>query len=591
MYEKIKKKCLDALLNQRMRNIFYIILIVLTVGIAGFVGVFAVSTYQRELNKTIEQDNRKLADQLNISMSQYVHRLIQLSDALYYNVLKNNSEYKSQIFQAMYDSHKDAIESIALFDKNGKLLHVTPALNQSSYTDIKKQEWFTAPFQSSENIHFFAPVVYDYFEQNDYFNWVIPMSRYVQMNEGSQVMDGVLLLSIKYSAFSEVFGNSTLDGERYSFLMDSAGNLVYHPKHAQINAGFMEYPPGILASYPDGSYQMTIDGSDVLCCVETVGYTGWKLVSVSGREEIQLAGLKYRLFIAAIVLLVLLVSMGIGSYLSRVLTNPIKNLESDVKKISEGALDTIVHASGSFEVYHLGKSIQKMTVKIQKLMQEIIKEQEEKRKSELDSLQAQITPHFLYNTLDIIVWMIEEDRKEEASEIITSLARLLRISLSKGKNIIALEDELEHVRNYLMIQSMRFKDQFTYEIQMQPGIEYLKVIKLIVQPIVENAIYHGMEGMYGDGEILIRAYTEENDLYISVQDNGMGMRPEQAEALLDYTKEVKTGKGNGLGVRNVHERIQLYFGKEYGVIIKTVVDEGTEVLLHLPAVMNMETET
>lgn len=591
MYEKIKKKYLDALMKQRMRNIFYVILIVLTVVIAGFIGIFAVSIYQKEMDKTIEQDNRKLADQLNISMSQYVHRLIQLSDALYYNVLKNNSEYMNQIFQAMYDSHKDSIESIALFDKKGKLLHVTPALNQSSYTDIQSEEWFTAPFQSSENIHFFAPVVYDYFEQNDYFNWVIPLSRYVQMNEGSQVMDGVLLISIKYSAFSEIFGNSALDSARYSFLMDSSGNLVYHPKHAQINAGFMEYPPEVLASYSDGSYKMQIDGSDVLCCVETVGYTGWKLVSVSSREEIQLAGLKYRLFIVAIVLLVLLVSMGISSYLSRVLTNPIQNLEADVKKISEGDLDIKVHASGSFEVYHLGISIQKMTVKIRKLMQAIIKEQEEKRKSELDSLQAQITPHFLYNTLDIIVWMIEEDRRDEASQIVTSLARLLRISLSKGKHIITLEDELEHVRNYLMIQSMRFKNQFTYEVQMQPGIEYLKVIKLIVQPIVENAIYHGMDGMYGDGEILIRAYTEGSDLYISVQDNGMGMRPEQAEALLDYTKEIKTSKGNGLGVRNVHERIQLYFGKEYGVIIKTVVDEGTEVLLHLPMVMNMEKET
>ena len=591
MYEKIKKKYLDALMKQRMRNIFYVILIVLTVVIAGFIGIFAESIYQKEMDKTIEQDNRKLADQLNISMSQYVHRLIQLSDALYYNVLKNNSEYMNQIFQAMYDSHKDSIESIALFDKKGKLLHVTPALNQSSYTDIQSEEWFTAPFQSSENIHFFAPVVYDYFEQNDYFNWVIPLSRYVQMNEGSQVLDGVLLISIKYSAFSEIFGNSALDSARYSFLMDSSGNLVYHPKHAQINAGFMEYPPEVLASYSDGSYKMKIDGSDVLCCVETVGYTGWKLVSVSSREEIQLAGLKYRLFIVAIVLLVLLVSMGISSYLSRVLTNPIQNLEADVKKISEGDLDIKVHASGSFEVYHLGISIQKMTVKIRKLMQAIIKEQEEKRKSELDSLQAQITPHFLYNTLDIIVWMIEEDRRDEASQIVTSLARLLRISLSKGKHIITLEDELEHVRNYLMIQSMRFKNQFTYEVQMQPGIEYLKVIKLIVQPIVENAIYHGMDGMYGDGEILIRAYTEGSDLYISVQDNGMGMRPEQAEALLDYTKEIKTSKGNGLGVRNVHERIQLYFGKEYGVIIKTVVDEGTEVLLHLPMVMNMEKET
>ena len=218
-------------------------------------------------------------------------------------------------------------------------------------------------------------------------------------------------------------------------------------------------------------------------------------------------------------------------------------------------------------------------------MEEIIREQEEKRKSELNSLQAQITPHFLYNTLDIIVWMIEENRKEEASQIVTALARLLRISISKGKNVISLADEFEHVRNYLMIQSMRFKNKFTYEFRVQQGVEELTVIKLIVQPIVENAIYHGMEGMYGDGEILICAYTQGDDFYISVKDNGMGMKPEQAEDLLDYSKNIQTQTGNGLGVRNVHERIQLYFGKQYGVVIHSVVDEGTEVLLHLPALI------
>lgn len=280
--------------------------------------------------------------------------------------------------------------------------------------------------------------------------------------------------------------------------------------------------------------------------------------------------------------------MAASSYLSRVLTNPIKNLEADVKKIAAGNLDIKIHSSGSFEVYHLGTSIQKMAVKIRQLMQAIIREQESKRKSELDSLQAQITPHFLYNTLESIVWMIEAGKREEASEMVTSLARLLRISISKGKNIITLQEELEHVENYLTIQSKRFKNQFTYEIQMEEGIGSLRTIKLIVQPIVENAIYHGMTGMYGDGEIRIHAYTEGEDLFISVQDNGMGMRPEQAEALLDYTKEIKTGKGNGLGVRNVQERIQLYFGKEYGMVINSVVDEGTEVLLHLPKVTHME---
>ncbi len=583
MYRRIKKKCLDALMKQSMRNILYVMLLLITVSVSGFIGCFVVAAYHRDMDRTVEQNNQKLADQLNVSMTQYVHRMIQMSDTLYYDVLRNNAEYITEAFHAMYDTYKDSIESIALFGADGELLHVTPAISLSSYADIKKEPWFSQVFTSSENIHFFTPVLYDFFRQSEEYSWIIPMSRYVQINGKGQVTEGVLLISIKYSAFAEIFGNSAIDRDKYSFLMDSAGNLVYHPRHAQISMGFVEHPPKELASCPDGLCSIRLDGQEVLCCVKTVGYTGWKLVSISSRAEVRLAGLRFQAFVIAVVLLVLLASMVFSSYLAKVLTRPIQNLEMDVKKISEGNLALTVHSSGSFEVYHLGLSIQKMAVKIRHLMDEIIREQEEKRKSELNSLQAQITPHFLYNTLDIIVWMIEENRREEAARMVTALARLLRISISKGKHIILLTDELEHVRNYLTIQSMRFKNRFTYEIQMQPGTETLAVIKLIVQPIVENAIYHGMEGMYGDGEILIRAYTEENDFYISVKDNGMGMSDGQAEALLDYTKEVQTGKGNGLGVRNVHERIQLYYGKQYGIIIHSVLDEGTEVLLHLPA--------
>lgn len=584
MWEKIKKRFLDFLLRQSVKNILYVFLLLFTIGISGIISFFMIEVYLRDMNRSVRHNSQKLADQLNVSTTQYVHRMIQMSDTLYYDVLRNNVEYTDQIFGAMYDTYKDSIESIALFGQSGELLNVTPALSLSSYADIQKEQWFSEVFTSSENIHFFHPVLYDFFEQSGEYSWIIPMSRYVQINEGSRVTGGVLLISIKYSAFAEVFGNSASDTDRYCFLMDHEGNLVYHPRHAQISTGFVEYPPKELALYSDGVYNGKLDGQEVLCCVKTVGYTGWKLVSISSQAQLRMAGLKFQAFVIAVILLVLLTSIVLSSYLAKVLTSPIQNLEMDVKKISEGNLDLTVHSSGSFEVYHLGLSIQKMTVRIRQLMDEIIREQEGKRKSELDSLQAQITPHFLYNTLDIIVWMIEENRREEASRMVTALARLMRISISKGKNIIPLTDEFEHVSNYLMIQSMRFKNKFTYEIQMQPGSESLAVIKLVVQPIVENAIYHGMEGMYGDGEIRIRSYREGNDFYISVKDNGMGMSQDQAEALLDYTKKVQTGKGNGLGVRNVHERIQLYFGKQYGVIVRSVLDEGTEVKLHLPVI-------
>lgn len=583
MIGRMREKYAGFFLKQSMRNILYVLLVLMALAIAGFMGFFISRRYSAQISGVIEGDSQELAEQINISMSQYIHNMIRLSDSLYYNVIKKGGEMENT-FQLMYDTYKDSVESIALFRKDGTLIQVAPALSLSSHADIREEEWYEEAFGNSENIHFSQPGVQSYFESDADFPWVVSMSRFVQITEGKEVSEGVLLINIKYGAFAEIFRNSTQTGDRYSFLMDGKGNLIYHPSHAMINEGFLEEPPEEIASRKDGSYKMVLNQEQTLCSVKTVGYTGWKIVSVMNQENEEIDGQKSQLFVVFMILLVLFGSMLFSSYLSTVLTRPIKNLESDVKRISDGELDLTVHTSGSFEVYHLGRSIQKMAIKIKGLMQAMLREQEEKRKSELDSLQAQITPHFLYNTLDIIVWMIEEERKQDAVCVVTALARLFRISLSKGKHIIRVGDELEHVRNYLIIQNFRFKDRFTYEFEIQDDVRNLSVIKLVVQPLVENAIYHGMDGMYGDGLITISAYIREGDLYISVRDNGMGMKQEQLEALFDYSKEVQTAKGNGLGVRNVHERIRLYFGEAYGLTITSELDVGTEVLLHLPAV-------
>lgn len=583
MIGHLKEKYAKFFLNQSMRNILYVLLVLMTLAIAGFMGFFISRRYNEQIDQVIENDSQDLVEQINVSMSQHIHNMIRMSDSLYYNVIKKGGEMENT-FQFMYDTYKDAVESIALFRKDGTLLQVTPALSLASYADIRQEDWYQKAFRNSENIHFFQPSVQSYFESDSDFPWVVSMSRFVQITEGKDVTEGVLLINMKYGAFAEIFRNSIQTRDRYSFLIDGDGNLIYHPNHAMINEGFMEAPSKNIASYKDGFYEAVLDGEQAMCCIKTVGYTGWKIVSVINRENVERDSLKNQMFVVFMVLFVLFGSMILSSYLSTVLTRPIQKLETDVKRIAEGELDIKVQTSGSFEIYHLGKSIQKMAVKIQGLMKDIIREQEERRKSDLDSLQAQISPHFLYNTLDIIVWMIEEEKSQDAVRVVTALARLFRISLSKGKHIISVGDELEHVRNYLIIQTLRFKDTFTYEFQIQEEVKSLSIIKLVVQPLVENAIYHGMDGMYGDGKITICAYLKEGDLYISVKDNGMGMKREQLDALLDYSQEVKTAKGNGLGVRNVHERIRLYFGEDYGLTITSELDVGTEVLIHLPKV-------
>ena len=207
-------------------------------------------------------------------------------------------------------------------------------------------------------------------------------------------------------------------------------------------------------------------------------------------DTVSLNAIKTRILIVFIIALVLFILTIINSYISSRITDPIKELEKSVNQIEEGNLETEVYTGGSYEIQHLGKSIQNMARQIKRLMDDIVAEHESKRKSEFDTLQSQINPHFLYNTLDIIVWMIENEKQSEAVKAVTALARFFRISLSKGKSIIPVRDELEHVRNYLMIQHMRYKNKFSYSIEAEEEVLGLASLKLILQPMVENAIYH-----------------------------------------------------------------------------------------------------
>ena len=258
-----------------------------------------------------------------------------------------------------------------------------------------------------------------------------------------------------------------------------------------------------------------------------------------------------------------------------------------------------VGANGTFgrakmHLRELGTAVQGMVDRMRQLTEDMVREHEQKQKSELNALQAQINPHFLYNTLDIIVWMIENGQREDAVRVVTALARFFRISLSKGRNIIPVKDELEHVRNYLLIQEMRYKNKFRYRIDCPAEAENLSTIKLVVQPIVENAIYHSMDFMDGDGLIEIRAGVSDGALSITVADNGLGMTQDVVESLLttgpESNRRDSTKKGSGIGLKNVQERIRLYFGPQYGVSIQSEPDEGTTVTLHLPAVPYGEME-
>ena len=233
------------------------------------------------------------------------------------------------------------------------------------------------------------------------------------------------------------------------------------------------------------------------------------------------------------------------------------------------------------ELQVLSQSFAHMATQIRELMEQVRREETELRKTELKALQAQINPHFLYNTLDSIQWMCEQGKTEDASRMVGALARLFRISISRGRELIPLRDEIQHAKSYLVIQSYRYREQFRYRFEVEEGLENYLCNKITLQPLIENAIYHGMDRMVDEGEIVItvrQAPDCANDILLIVADNGVGMTDEQCAAILAKERSDSVG----IGVKNVNDRLKIYFGDKYGISIKSELDVGTEVTVRIP---------
>ncbi len=574
-------------------SIRYTIFIYFTVSAIVMFLLIGVSVYGRitgQLTATIRKENQAVINQVNLSVDAYLRTVMKLSDSLYYGVIKNvdfraQGEKVNSEITLLYDNNKDSVSNIALLSGDGELMSAVPAARLKNGMDVTKEKWFKDTLEHPENLHFSLPHVQYIFDNGEnQYRWVITISRAVEITEGTSTAQGVLLIDMTYAGLQYMLDNIPLGDQGYLYLVGGEGELIYHPKMQLIDAGLAEENVSAACTYQDGNYEETWKGKNRNIIVKTVGYTGWKIIGVVPEQGFTLNEVKTRLFMVFVVAFFLFLLAVINAYISSKITAPIQELEKSVNALEAGELDAEVYLGGSYEIQHLGRSIGVMAKRIQALMKDIVSEHESKRKSEFDTLQSQINPHFLYNTLDIIVWMIENEQKQEAVKVVTALARFFRISLSKGRSIIPVRDELEHVRSYLTIQQKRFKNKFTYKIEAQDEVLSLACLKLTLQPLVENAIYHGMEFMDGDGEILVKAERDGERLCITIADNGLGMTAEQVQGLLTGKTRSASGKGSGIGVKNVNERIRLYFGEDFGLDIRSEPDEGTEILIRLPAV-------
>lgn len=592
MHNKIKDSIDNIKHSFQKKSLQFTISLTFTaVAVIGML-IVAVSLSFRFINsseKMAAENSTRMVNQVNLNLDNYLRNMLRISDSMYYRVIKNADLATDNIsgdMSLLYETNRDLLISIGVFSSDGRVIAAEPLTQLKSSAGVADQSWFTSATKKIENCHFSTPHVQNLFvDPDNKYRWVVSLSRSVELTNAGSITHGVLLVDMNFSGIDQIFKNVDMGQSGYIYLIDGNGVIIYHPRQQLIYSNLAQENNLVAAKYDDGSHVETFGDQQRLVTVKTAGYTGWKIIAVTPTEDIVSNYNQMRVFALFFVFFSIFLLIFVNMYLSSRIANPIKELEHSVKDIEKGSLsdvDITVSESGSYEVQHLAKTIRSMVSQMRNLMDDIVMEQESKRKSELDALQSQINPHFLYNALDSIVWMIENERYEGAVTMVTALAKLFRISLSKGKNIIRVADELEHVRNYLTIQKMRYKNKFSFEINAEPEVLECATIKLIIQPLVENSIYHGMEFMSGEGEIQVKAYRNGDDLFIDIIDNGLGMLQEQADALLTEDTPHERGKGSGIGLKNVQERIQLYFGSEYGLKIYSEPDEGTTARIHLP---------
>ncbi len=581
--QKIVKECKNSSIQHIISISFTVIAVMGMITVGG-------TLYLRFIKSTeymVSENNKFMLEQVNLNLDSYLRNMMKVSDATYYSVIKKKDLAIDSIDKEMdllYETNKDSLISICVFSEHGEVVAASPVGQLKRLVDPRLSDWFSKAINKKENLHFSTPHVQNLFVDPDYkYHWVVSLSRAVELTNNKKITSGVLLVDMNFSGIEQICKNVNVGKSGYVYLIDGEGEIIYHPRQKLIYSDLIEENNKVAATYEDGNHTETFQDEKRLVTIKTVGYTGWKIVGITPMVDITSDYHQMSIFVTFIMFFAIFILVFLNMFVSSRIANPIRALEKSVKKLENGVKDVDISISGSYEIQHLGKAIRSMVNQMHILMDNIIIEQEAKRKSELNALQEQINPHFLYNTLDSIIWMIENENYDGAILMVTALARLFRISLSKGKNIITVRDEIEHARNYLTIQNIRYKNKFIYSIEADEKTLDFASIKLIIQPLIENAIYHGMESMGGDGEILVKAYVKENDLYIDVIDNGLGMLQEVADALL--TNKSKSKKRNsGIGLKNVHERIQLYFGAEYGLEIYSEPDEGTIIRIHMPGV-------
>lgn len=559
-----------SLLIQLVIYVFIMILALL-----GIVGGIYYQTSSVAIRQTTEQNTRKTIQQSGQFITSYLQKVKQTTSSLAENEKiktyaqtpsQENAEQLRQLFATILKTDLDLVSAI-LVTKDGNLISTDPELTMKTSADMMKEKWY------QDAIHKGAmPILTPARRTISHTTgekWVISIMQEVVDKDGKNL--GVVRLDIGYKTLEAYLDQLQLGKEGFTFIVDANHDFVYHPKKAVYSSHVEMKAMAPYLSVKNGY----VKSKQAYVSQYQIPNSGWTLIGVSSMEQLHAVQTQILWSFIGTGLFALGVCLIGIWFVLRLWIKPLRDLQATILKVGSGHSDLRANETGSPELVDLARQFNIMLDRIDQLMIAVKEEEQNVRRYELQALSSQINPHFLYNTLDTIVWMAEFNDSKRVVEVTKSLAKYFRLALNQGHEQISLKDEIDHVRQYLFIQKQRYGEKLQYEIKELKQYNDYKIPKLILQPLVENAIYHGIKEMNRQGRIRVSVSENDTQLIVSIYDNGRGfVASETTNATL-----VRLG---GVGLKNVNQRLQLQFGKSYHMEIKSEENTYTEIRLYFP---------
>ena len=567
----------------RTKLICYFVFIILLTAV--LIASLSAMMYRKEMINEQNSNTRQMVCQISDSVDYYIEEMEHVIDSLgddprviaylSQSPHKNVANVENSAYEAVLSAsniHKE-IAGIMVVSPND--IYVSNVMNRISSEPLIEENWYTQAVKSPGVVQLFSkPIgrninnIFQYSADN-----VVSISKAVIDSKTGQCK-GVILIDMKLDIIKNIIESIHPSDMGFIYIVDSKDEIVYSPVNIIVNRIKNEW----FRTAQMGVLVKNIEGKSELLFHNNSKYTQWKTVGVFPLDESQkiITLITYTSY--GIALLIMAFAIVLAVLFARSIANPITKLQHLMKSAQAGNFDVRFHRKYNDEIGQLGESYNTMIDKISELINLVQIQEKSKRKAEIQILEAQIKPHFLYNTLDTIQWMAQEHDAQGVVDLVDSLTNMLRIGLSKGNEIITVRMEIKHVESYLMIQKTRYEDKLNFTIQVEEKLMSCRVIKLILQPLVENAIYHGIKEKRGQGQIMIVGQLENDKIHFQVIDNGIGMMPEKLEQINQLLKgDTMQPTEVGYGIFNVNAKIKLNFGNDYGLSFQSVYGQGTTV--------------